>query len=267
MTRPRDGYRDKAFPDSLLEIATPASSHRYHPGHPPSLHLKHQLAPLGPFLKRILSNIAQEAARSVSEENDPVRAVTEAPDGQVEDPASTQIILASSPTSLALRSPRNSPQNPTERASPATSTPTYTSTYSFNIQSTQSHQDGQPDHTSEKTRMARSVVVPIAAIILTLFGVFAWHKYRTRRADVSNEVDKNRAAPLLMAQPYLQQKAELEDEERRTYELEASTRRGELEGNPVLHEMAGEDRIAQVLRETSTQRGFERVSTIPSSNG
>ena len=167
----------------------------------------------------------------------------------------------------STQGPQDSLQSFTEGASLTTSSPTNTSTYTSNIQGTQSHQDDRQDHTSEKMRMARSVAVPIAAITLTLFGVFAWHKYRTWRVDVSNEVETNRAASLLIAQPYLQQKAELEDEERRIHELEASTRRGELEGNPIIHEIAGEDRIAQVLRETSTQRGFERVSTIPSSNG
>ncbi len=60
--------------------------------------------------------------------------------------------------------------------------------------------------------------------------------------DTSDILDKS--------QPYLQQKAELEAEERRKFELEAQEKRYELDADDTIHEAEGENH----RHEFSTER-------------
>ena len=75
-------------------------------------------------------------------------------------------------------------------------------------------------------------------------------RYRKRRtAAVTDTADS--ADPLDGTQPYLQQKAELEAEERQRNELEARERRFEVGGGNEVHELAaeGERRRMSLLQE------------------
>lgn len=97
----------------------------------------------------------------------------------------------------------------------------------------------------------------IPIIALSILGVLAWRRARKRRlaaaAITATDVDEQ-PATTEVTQPYLQQKAELEDAERRKHELEAHN---------IVYEMVGGDAIYEVA--TGDQR--RRVSTLQELRG
>ena len=76
-------------------------------------------------------------------------------------------------------------------------------------------------------------MVPIAVIASLLLMLTFWRSYQNRKQI---KTDNDTALPQDV-QPYLQQKAELEDEERRTYEMEALEVRREMYGEDAIHEI------------------------------
>ena len=75
------------------------------------------------------------------------------------------------------------------------------------------------------------VIVPIVVTAIVLLGLWAWRKYHRRSPSILVE-----QTPPEERQPYLQQKAELEDEARRRHELDGQERRCEIDGNEI-HEL------------------------------
>ena len=89
----------------------------------------------------------------------------------------------------------------------------------------------KPDSHVAQKNIAIGVAVAVVVIASILFGLWAWWKFH--RLGRSTVVDKRFATPSDDIQPYLQQKAELEDEARRRHELEAPERRYEKDGNEI----------------------------------
>ena len=88
------------------------------------------------------------------------------------------------------------------------------------------------------------VVVPFAVIGLLLIIPVSWRRYRTRKQIET----VNDAALPQDIQPYLQQKPELEAEERERYEMEAQDARHEMQGEDAIHEIGLERDQRPVLR-------------------
>ena len=67
-------------------------------------------------------------------------------------------------------------------------------------------------------------------------------------------------------QPYFQQKAELEDQERRKHELEATERRYGLDGDDDIHELSvgADNRATLELRARQELRGAEHAQELGS---
>lgn len=87
----------------------------------------------------------------------------------------------------------------------------------------------------------------MVALVLLSLAAFLWLRHRNKKTlkdtDKASE-DTNKKQD---QQPYLQQKAELEAEEKRKYELEAAERRYELDGNDR-HELSADVRRRQELQ-------------------
>ena len=107
-----------------------------------------------------------------------------------------------------------------------------------------------------------SVVVPIVGLILLLLCFLGIRRHRKKRRQL-----------VLMSQPnttvdtqlYVDRKAELEDEERRKYELDATGKTYEMEGEDRILEMSSggdtEMRLAS-FRETHELRGVEHSQEL-----
>lgn len=92
--------------------------------------------------------------------------------------------------------------------------------------------------TRETIGVAASVPATILAIVTLL--IIIWRRRRRRKAFREHTAADDQKVN--EHQPYLQRKAELEDEERRKHEFEARERRFELEGETELSEIpAGRD--------------------------
>ena len=119
----------------------------------------------------------------------------------------------------------------------------------------------------EPTKIGIGVGVPFAALIPIPLAAFMWRKRRLRSAAIAageqaNTGDRTASGP--DSQPYLQQKAELEAEERRRHELEARQKVHELDGATEIIEIpAGkhEHRIA-VMRSRQELTGGEHSQEL-----
>jgi len=121
-------------------------------------------------------------------------------------------------------------------------------------------------------RQANAIAVTstIPIVALSILGVLAWRRARKRRlaaaAITATDVDKQ-PATTEATQPYLQQKAELEDAERRKHELEAQRIVYEMVGEDAVHEVAtGDDRrrvsTLQELRGTEHSKELEATTSL-----
>ena len=94
------------------------------------------------------------------------------------------------------------------------------------------------DHSLDKqAKIGIGVAIPVAVTALVLLIVLLWR--RSRKIKESDGLKEENAVPE-DNQPYLQQKAELEAEEKRKNELEAEEKRYELDGETRIHEMSDE---------------------------
>lgn len=82
-----------------------------------------------------------------------------------------------------------------------------------------------------------SVVVPTAGLTILMLGIIIIRRYRKKRSQAAFA---NYSETTSNTQPYVDQKAELEDEERRKHELEATEIRYEMEGEDKIFEMPGD---------------------------
>ena len=117
-------------------------------------------------------------------------------------------------------------------------------------------------HTHTTQIIIVSVVVPTVGLILLLLCFIGIRRHRKKRSQL-----------VLMSQPntttdtqiYVDRKAELEDEERRKYELDATGKTFEMEGEDRISEMPSggdaEMRLAS-FRETHELRGVEHSQEL-----
>ena len=91
---------------------------------------------------------------------------------------------------------------------------------------------------SKASRIAIGVVIPIACIALAAIIAFILIRYRNgkRRAVLNEKNGENDGQKTDSSSPYFQNKAELEDEERRKHELEANGVRYEMSAEETIHE-------------------------------
>lgn len=109
---------------------------------------------------------------------------------------------------------------------------------------TQSHNASSPSvapaELETKYKVVIGVIVPITFIALTLTCILTWRRFQKRKVVASGIAAMISTESSQDAQPYLQQKAELEAEERRRHELEAEERQFEVDGTNEIHEMITE---------------------------
>ena len=87
---------------------------------------------------------------------------------------------------------------------------------------------------TKEDKVATGVVIPVVAIISLVLGILFYLRRRRKRSESS----KHRHGSEEESQPYLQQKAELEAEEKRRLELEAVEVRYEMDGRDHRNEMS-----------------------------
>ena len=115
---------------------------------------------------------------------------------------------------------------------------------------------------SRDTRIGFGVSIAVAVIAISLLGTLLWRGNRkgtspaTATKEGPNAQDKR--------QPYLQQKSELKDEERRKHELEATERRYEFDEDDNIHEMPAEadSHGTPTLRARQELRGAEYAQEL-----
>lgn len=87
----------------------------------------------------------------------------------------------------------------------------------------------------EQAKIGIGIAIPFVVRALFLLALLLWRRYRRNKganAATAEHVESEGA------QPYLQQKPELEAEEKRKQELDAEERRYELNGESEIHEMS-----------------------------
>lgn len=137
---------------------------------------------------------------------------------------------------------------------PVTSGPNQTST-----QSVSTHSSGFYD---KRIKVANGVAIPLAFLGLVLLGFLVY-----RRRKIQKTMKEEDATPSKQesshedTQPYLQQKAELEAEEKRKYELEARERRCEI-GNTVERYELPVEKEDLMIRTRQELRGEEHSTEL-----
>lgn len=119
-------------------------------------------------------------------------------------------------------------QNATTTSSPPSPTPSTAESYST---------DKRPA-IQRRGKIGIGIGVPIVLILFGLLVLYVWRNFRKKPDSVALDQTANPFSVAKDGQPYLQQKAELEDEARRKYELEAPARMYELSGDDTLHEIS-----------------------------
>ena len=89
-----------------------------------------------------------------------------------------------------------------------------------------------------------SVVLPTVGLMILLLCVIVVRRYRKKRSYAASTVHPETTSETRI---YLDQKAELEDEERRRHELEAGGRVHEMDGQDTVFEMPGNDKSRMQL--------------------
>ena len=123
-----------------------------------------------------------------------------------------------------------------------------------------------------KDKAATGVVIPIVAIISVVLGILFYLRRRRKRSGSGKDTHGSEEE----TQPYLQQKAELEAEEKRRLELEAVEVRYEMDGGDHVNEMHGShvrneiDTVVRPqmpsLKETQELRGEECSKELDASS-
>lgn len=145
-------------------------------------------------------------------------------------------------------------RNSTQSSSTRTNTPSQNSTQSVPTHSSESY--------DEKAKIATGVAIPVASLGLVLLAFVVYRRRKTRKTLKEQDASSQRQeSPREDTQPYLQQKAELEAEEKRKYELEARERRLEMgnEGERYELPVEGEGRMIRARQEL---RGEEHSTEL-----
>lgn len=117
-------------------------------------------------------------------------------------------------------------------------------------------------HLDEQATIGIGIAIPVVVIALLLLAVFLWRRSRKIKkanvTEVQDTISEDR-------QPYLQQKAELEAEEKRKHELEAEERRYELDGESRIHEISENSHGLPSLRARQELRGEDHSKELDAS--
>ena len=113
-----------------------------------------------------------------------------------------------------------------------------------------------------QARIGIGVGIPAAVVTIFLLALLSWR--RARKNKKANVLKGEDTVPE-DNQPYLQQKAELEAEEKRKHELEAEERRYELDGESRIHEMLDVDSrgLSSHTRQELRGEEFSRELEVP----
>lgn len=113
----------------------------------------------------------------------------------------------------------------------------------------------------EKVKIAQGVAIPVTLLGLVLLGFVIYKRRKTKKTLKEQDASSQRqGSPREDSQPYLQQKAELEAEEKRKYELEARERRLEMGTEVERYELPVEEgRMIQTRQEL---RGEEHSTEL-----
>lgn len=112
----------------------------------------------------------------------------------------------------------------------------------------------------EQAKIGIGIAIPFVVGALLLLALLLWRRYRKNKGANAATAEHVESEGV---QPYLQQKPELEAEEKRKQELDAEERRYELNGESEIHEMSDTSNIAlpasRVLQEL---RGEEHAREL-----
>ena len=111
-------------------------------------------------------------------------------------------------------------------------------------------------HLDEQARIGIGIAVPVVVIALLVLALSMWRRYRKAKRPNVMEADDVKPED---SQPYLQQKAELEAEEKTKYELSAQEQKFELSGQSTINEILGESShgVPFLVRERQELRDVE----------
>lgn len=145
-------------------------------------------------------------------------------------------------------------QNPTESNSPETSSLSPNSTHSVST-----HSSGSYD---TKVEIANGVAIPVGILGLVLLGLLIYRHLKTRKIlKEEDATSQEQGSPREDAQPYLQQKGELEAEGKRKHELEARERRYEMGNEGERYELPVEEEDL-MIRTRQELRGEEHSTEL-----
>lgn len=108
------------------------------------------------------------------------------------------------------------------------------------------HITSSPHGLDKREKIGIGLAIPIAAILSVLIGIASWRRIQKRRTGTP--IDEAATLAPDHTQPYLQQKAELEAEERRQYELHAQETRYEMAGEPAIQEISSDEGVRRLSR-------------------
>lgn len=114
----------------------------------------------------------------------------------------------------------------------------------------------------KRVEVANGVAIPIAFLGLALLGFLVYRRRKTqKKIKQKNVTSQKQGSPQEYTQPYLQQKAELEAEEKRKHELEARERRYEMGNEGERYELPVE-RENLMIRTRQELRGGEHSTEL-----
>ena len=93
-----------------------------------------------------------------------------------------------------------------------------------------------PNGLSAGAKIGIGLGIPAFVVSTLLFAFIFWRRSRSAK-DAKTSEEENSFESQVDDRPYLQQKAELEDEERRIHEMDGEGKRYELDGEVRCHEM------------------------------
>ena len=135
-------------------------------------------------------------------------------------------------------------------------------TNSSNNISTQSVSTQSTESSDKKVKISLGVAIPVASLGLVLLGYLVYKRRKMqKKMGEEDATSKKEGSTHEDHQPYLQQKAELEAEEKRKHELEARERRYEMgvEGERYELPVEGQDMMIQSRQEL---RGEEHSTEL-----
>ncbi len=114
----------------------------------------------------------------------------------------------------------------------------------------------------KKVEVANAVAIPAAFLGLALLGFLLYRRRKNQKALKEDDpTSQNLESPLEDPQPYLQQKAELEAEEKRKHELEAQERSYEIGNEGERYELPVEE-VGLMISSRQELRGEEHSKEL-----